>query len=111
MNLIENEYPCIFIDTLFYFQEGTIPAEILLKPKINEIGTALLPLVNEFATTLTTFEYSNPDFQSGQHFFPGQDWCNVWNPHSKWHLETGIALTDLAFLFDEIHRLIENANS
>ena len=93
------------------FKEGTIPSEILLKPKINKIGTELLPLVNEFATSLTTFEYSNPDFQSGHNFFPGQDWCDPWNPHSKWHLQTGIALTDLAYLFDEIHRLIENANT
>ena len=85
-------------------------AEILLKEKINQIGTALLPTVNELATSFTSFEHSSPAFQHGKNFFPGQDWCNPWDPHSKWHLETGIALPDLAFLFDEIHRLIEEAN-
>jgi len=95
----------------FLWQEQAVPLEILLKPKINEIGTMLLPTVNEFATGLTTFEHSSPDFQHGINFFPGQGWCNPVNSHSKWHLETGIALPDLAFLFDEIHRLIGDANS
>ena len=94
------------IDYLF-MQEQTFTNEILLQPNINEVGAALLPLVNELATSFTTFEHSSPDFQLGQDFWPGQDWCDAWDPHSKWHLETGIALPDLAFLFDEIHRLIE----
>ena len=99
------------MSNLTLFQEQAVTAEILLEPRINVAGTALLPLVNELATSFTSFEHSSPDFQLGQNFFPGQDWCNPWDPHSKWHLETGIALPDLAFLFDEIHRLIAEANA
>ena len=69
-----------------------------------------MPYLNKLATSFTTFEHSSSDFQSGENFYPGQDWCNPFDPHSKWHLETGIALPDFAFLFDEIHRLIEEAN-
>jgi hypothetical protein len=95
----------------FLWQEQAVTLPILLQPKINEIGTTLLPIVNNIATSFTTFEHSSPLFQLGHNFFPGQDHCNLWDPHSKWHLETGIALPDLAFLFDEIHRLIEDANT
>ena len=70
-----------------------------------------MPTVNELATSFTSFEHSSAAFQHGKNFFPGQEWCNPWDPHSKWHLETGIALPDLAFLFDEIQRLIEEANA
>ena len=88
-------------------QEQAIKSEMLKQPNINEIGAALLPLINAIASGLTSFVHSSVDFQTADNFFPGQDWCNEWDPYSKWHLETSVALADLAFLFDEINRLID----
>ena len=51
-------------------------------------------------------EYSNPEFATGQDFYPGQDWCDPWNPHSKWHKQTAIALTNLVFLGDQFYELL-----
>lgn len=80
--------------------------DFFLRPDVNEIGAALLPIVNVLATQLTTFEYSTNTFQTGVDFYPGQDGCSSWDPHSKWHLETGIALVDFVFLSDELYRLL-----
>ena len=77
-----------------------------LRPEVNEVGAALLPIVNELATQLNTFEYSSVNFQLGRHFYPGEHECNKWDPHAKWHLQTGIALVDFVFLTDEMYRLL-----
>ena len=80
--------------------------DFFLDPKVNEIGAALLPIVNVLATQLTTFEYSSNTFVTGDGFYPGQHDCSAWDPHSKWHLETGVALVDFVFLSDEMYRLL-----
>ena len=59
------------------------------------------------ATKLTTFEYYDKEYQHGNNFYPGEEYCNDWNPHTRWHLETAIGLPDFVFLADEIHRLID----
>ena len=81
-------------------------SDFFLRPEVNEIGAALLPVWNELATQLTTFEYSSYKFQLGQNFYPGEAGCNKWDPHGKWHLETGVALVDFVFLSDELYRLL-----
>ena len=73
---------------------------------MNEAGAALLPIVNVLAKQLTTFQFSSPNFQLGTKFYPGESECNKWDPHAKWHLETGIALVDFVYLGDEIFRLL-----
>ena len=83
-------------------------SDFFLRPEVNEIGAALLPVVNVLSTQLTTFEYSSSDFQLGQNFYPGESGCNKWDPHCKWHLQTGIALVDFVYLSDEMFRLLNN---
>ena len=80
--------------------------DFFLRPKVNEMGAALLPMVNVWATKLTTFQFSSPNFQLGTNFYPGESHCNKWNPHAKWHLESSIALVDFVYLGDEIFRLL-----
>ena len=75
-------------------------SDFFLRPEVNEIGAALLPVVNVLSTQLTTFEYSSSDFQLGQNFYPGELGCNKWDPHCKWHLQTGIALVDFEQVAD-----------
>ena len=75
-------------------------------PLLNKIGAALLPIINDMATQLTTFVYYNKDYQHGKNFYPGENICNNWNPHTRWHLETAIGLPDFVFLADEMHRII-----
>ena len=70
--------------------------------RVNLVGSSLLPIVNELLSLLGTFEYSSPDFVTGKDSYPGLDQCS-WDPHAKWHLETSIALTEFAFLGDQIH--------
>ena len=77
-----------------------------LRPEVNKVGAALLPIVNVLAKQLTTFEFSSLDFQRGLNFYPGEKECNKWDPHAKWHLETSIALTDFVYLSDEMFRLL-----
>jgi len=90
----------------FVWQEQVITNEIVFKPQVNQIGALLQPMLNNFVTeNIETFKYSNPDFGSGKNFFAGQTRCNKWDPHSKWHLQTAIALTDFIFLADEMHQL------
>ena len=79
-------------------------------PLLNKLGAALLPIINDIATSINTFVYFNKEFQHGKNFYPGEDTCNDWNPHTRWHLETAIGLPDFVFLADEIHRLISQAN-
>jgi hypothetical protein len=90
----------------FLWQEEAIKINFLKMKFINTIGAKLLPMVNDLATTLTNFEHNDPNFQKGENFYPGEHECNEWDPHAKWHLQTAIALPDFAFLFDELHRLI-----
>ena len=81
-------------------------SDFFLRPEVNEIGAALLPIWNVLTTQLTTFEYSSSEFQLGQNFYPGEFECNKWDPHAKWHLQTGIALVDFVYLSDELLRLL-----
>jgi len=90
----------------FVWQEQVITDDIVFKPQVNLIGAYLQPMLNNFVTeNIETFKYSDPEFGSGKNFFAGQATCNKWDPHSKWHLQTAIALTDFIFLADEMHQL------
>ena len=96
----------------FLWQEKVVKKSLLLQPFIVHLGGKFLPMINDLASTLTSFEYSSPAFQTGKNFYPGQEtWlnkggCDAWNAHAKWHLQSGIALPDFAFVFDEVYRLI-----
>ena len=89
---------------------------ILQIPYFNQLGTTFLPLINNLASTLTSFghSYGRKDFQSGKNFYPGEETCNDGGDqstrflHAKWHLQTAIAFPDVAILGDEIHRIIEH---
>ena len=94
---------------MYSFQEVELTDnDFFFRPEVNEVGAALLPIVNVLATQLNTFEYSSPNFQLGTNFYPGELGCNKWDPHSKWHLETGIALVDFVYLGDEMFRLLNH---
>lgn len=93
----------------FLWQENVFPQEtapFLFDPTVNEIGALLLPVLNNFVSQdIETIKYSDPTFGNGKNFYPGEERCNAWDPHAKWHLQTGIALTDFVLLADEMHRL------
>ena len=60
---------------------------IVFEPEANARGADLIPVVNAFANSLNTF---NNDYDvnlqlTGVNMFPGYEWCNDFNPHSKWH--------------------------
>ena len=80
--------------------------ELFQLPGLNKLGAVLLPIINDMATDMNTFIYYDQYYQHGNNFYPGEDICNDWNPHTRWHLETAIGLPDLVYLADEMHRLI-----
>ena len=61
-----------------------------------------MPIVNDLATALTSFKYSNASFLTGINMYPGQDWCKLKSPHALWHHQTAIALVDLVLLADQM---------
>merc|ERR1712210_349773 len=78
---------------------------------INEIGTIVLPLVNNLANALNNFTYTNAvDMQAGINMYPGELWCNPVIPHPKWHVQTSIALLDFSFHADEMFRILGQYN-
>ena len=93
----------------FVKQEEILVQDFIFDPRVNLIGSALLPVYNELLSLLETFEYSEPSFQTGQDFYPGMEEC-AWDPHAKWHLQTSIALTDFIFLADQHHRIFSQIN-
>eukprot|EP00095_Tigriopus_kingsejongensis_P001829 maker-scaffold10_size831480-snap-gene-4.12 protein:Tk01829 transcript:maker-scaffold10_size831480-snap-gene-4.12-mRNA-1 annotation:"hypothetical protein AURANDRAFT_63034" len=78
-----------------------------VEPEFNQWGAEFIPIFNDMANTLHEYEYFNPDHQHGIGIYPGEKWCNPLIPHAKWHLETSIALTDFAFLADEMFQIFE----
>ena len=90
------------------FQEEVLTQDdTFLQPATNELGMLALPIINGEANALNSFEYSDKLMQSGINMYPGEEWCNLVIPHAKWHLETGIALTDFTFLSDELYRILD----
>ena len=96
------------LQATFILQEQVLTpdtAPFVINPKVDELGSFLLPLLNNFVSTdIETFKYSDPDFVKGNNFYPGLENCK-WDPHAKWHLQTSIALTDFIFLSDQMHQL------
>lgn len=91
----------------FLWQEEVLTSnDIWLQPSTNEIGMYLLPLVNGIANGMNHFHYNESTMQIGYNMYPGDSWCNYVIPHAKWHLETGIALTDFVFLSDEMYNIL-----
>ena len=77
----------------------------------NEIGYEIMPLINDLANTLNSFQLGDTDFQEGKNLYPGEEVCNKGgnkgdNPHPKWHVEMALLLPDVIYLADEIHRII-----
>ena len=78
---------------------------IWLQPSTNEVGAAFLPVINQAVNAYNSWNYSDAEMQLGINMYPGEGWCNPLIPHAKWHLQTGIALTDFTFLTDELYRI------
>ena len=94
----------------FNFQEEELTDDpIWLEPSTNEVGWAFLPVINQLANDLNSWNYDNPEMQLGNKMYPGEGWCNPVIPHAKWHLETSIALTDFTFLTEELYKIFNNA--
>ena len=41
--------------------------------------------------------------------YPGDEWCNPIEPHSKWHVESAVGLLDLVYLTDNLYRVTATA--
>ena len=102
-------FKSIFIQENF-IKNGSL-AELILSPEINSYGDLLIPVINRYASAITTFRPVDKQFQDGKMFYPGQDSyskeCQEKSPHAKWHVQSGIAMVDLVFVADEIYHLIE----
>ena len=78
---------------------------------LSPAGYDFIPLLNQLANSLTSFNHTNIDFQSAINFHPGQIACGKeTHTHSKWHIQSGIALLDLALIADEFYRIMNTEN-
>merc|ERR1719187_151429 len=72
----------------FFWQEGVFDlGGINLTPEANQMGTQLLPVLNEYANNYTSWNLLVEDVQLARGS-PGSEWCNNNIPHAKWHLQT-----------------------
>lgn len=96
----------------FLWQEKIIVSDpIIFNPFINLLGFRLLPKVNGLINTLSNFQYSNSNFQSGRNVYPGETYCNENIPHAKWHLQSGLGLLDMVYLADDIRKILTVSSS
>lgn len=92
----------------FLWQEQVLTDDsVFLDPAVNEAGWELLPVVNEWANSLNSFEYYDLDYQNGINIYPGDTWCNPVYAHAKWHLESALGLLDLVYLGDEMLGILD----
>jgi len=77
-------------------------------PEANFIGAYMTGVVNRLANAMTGFNraQSDPDFQKSHRVYPGDWWCSIDQPHSKWHEVSANALVDVMFLGDSTARVI-----
>ena len=108
----------VILTTMFlFFQEQVIDITLgedleIVAKKLNEAGSKFIPLVNQLLSSFTSFDHKNVDFQSAKNFYPGQIECSGQvHTHSKWHVQSGIALLDFALIADEFHRILHLHNS
>jgi hypothetical protein len=71
----------------------------------NKIGAWLMPFVNALADKMTTYRHSLT-VKTGLHVYPDCERCRSQEPHSKWHEESAVGLTDLVYLTDDIDALL-----
>jgi len=90
----------------FLWQEYALTdSTIFLDPEVNILGASAMVSVNKLADWLTEFPMLDSALQTGYGTYPGDDWCNPQEPHSKWHVESANGLMDLMMLADNIFRL------
>jgi len=90
----------------FLWQEYALTdSEIFLDPEVNILGASAIVSINKLADWLTDFPMLDPDLQTGYGTYPGDEWCNPQEPHSKWHVESANGLMDLMMLSDNMFRL------
>ena len=91
-----------------------LPNNCTFNATCNEIGWEMLPELNAKANEfmgINSNMFYNKNLQNGTGIYPGEEWCNPSIPHCKWHLQTGIALVDFAFLMDWCYQIIYDAKA
>jgi len=90
----------------FLWQEYALTDnELFLDPEVNQIGASFMVTINSLADYLTDFPTLDNSLQRGYGIYPGEEWCNPQEPHSKWHVESANGLMDLMMLADNVYRL------
>merc|ERR1740131_859029 len=83
----------------FLWQEYALTDnELFLDPEVNQIGANFMITINQLADWLTDFPLLDNNLQKGSGIYPGEDYCNPQEPHSKWHVESANGLMDLMLL-------------
>ncbi|KAH8067954.1 hypothetical protein JL721_7173 [Aureococcus anophagefferens] len=73
----------------------------------NDLGAALMPMVNKVANLLTGFAHADADQQRCERVYAADDRCRKLDvaPHAKWHESSANGLLDLALLADDVRKL------
>jgi len=83
------------------WQEELFVGPWLASPGANKVGAWAMPFVNILADKLTSYSH---DFavKTGYEIYPDCKRCRAQEPHSKWHEQSAVGLTDLVYLTDDI---------
>ena len=94
----------------FYWQEELFQHDGLMDPNaIHEAGEQMYRL-NDIIDDISNVTFINQDFQRGIDVYPGVDECRYQQPHSIWHEQSALGLTDLAFLTKSIDESLRSTS-
>jgi len=104
--LVKMMYAFLWQEWVFVFGPND---QLMLRPRVNKLGAALMPGVNAFANLLTGYKHTDPNVQNAEDVYPGDARCRIQEAHSKWHEQGGNGLLDLMMLADDAYALTSKA--
>jgi len=92
-----------------FWQEELFVGSWLYSSGANKLGAWLQPFFNVLADKLTSYDH---DFtvKTGFRIYPDCQRCRGQEPHSKWHEEAAVGLSDLVYLTDDIDFLLRGGS-
>jgi len=87
---------------LWFSDAGTKASQGIFGSVLNFFGSYILPVFNFKANILNSYDYQIQNFQYGKNLYPGDKRCNKAYPHTKWHVQSAIAIVDAVKLANDL---------
>ena len=86
----------------FLWQEQFLTPKVFLKPISRHIGASLSPWVMGVGSAIDRIPQTSEYMITGEHVYPGWEYCNIHSDHSLWHQLSADGLTDLVLVIDYV---------